>query len=62
VIAAHGSRSRPHHRESARELAGKAPQGELVVLEGAEHGAHLSDPTAFAALVRRAIARTAPGP
>jgi len=57
VIAAHGTESRPHHRETARVLAAAAPKGELVVVEGAGHGVHLSHPGSVADLVRRALAR-----
>jgi pimeloyl-ACP methyl ester carboxylesterase len=57
VLAAVGSEGRPHHRRATEELARTAPQGELAVLEGAGHGAHLSHPAAFAALVRRAVVR-----
>jgi pimeloyl-ACP methyl ester carboxylesterase len=60
VIAAHGSRSRPHHQESAQRLASTAPRGELAILEGADHGAHLSHPERFAALVRQALDRARP--
>ena len=56
VVAAHGGDSRPHHQQAARSLADLAPRGELVVIEGASHGGHLSHPVAFAGLVRRAIA------
>jgi pimeloyl-ACP methyl ester carboxylesterase len=55
VVAAHGSRSRPHHQESARMLAEAVPRGELHVVDGADHGAHLSHPAGFAQLVRTAI-------
>lgn len=54
VIAAHGTRSVPYHCEAVRRLAGEAPRAELCVVEGASHGAHTSDPGAFADLVRRA--------
>ena len=57
VIAAHGSRSRPHHMETARTLAAAAPRGELVVVDGASHGVHLSHPAAVADLVRLALRR-----
>jgi pimeloyl-ACP methyl ester carboxylesterase len=56
VVAAHGSRGRPHHRRAAEELARRAAHGELHVVEGADHGVHLSDPAAFAGLVARAVA------
>jgi pimeloyl-ACP methyl ester carboxylesterase len=59
VVAGHGSVSRPHHQEAARTLASTAPHGELVVIEGASHGAHLTHPVEFAALVRRALERSA---
>lgn len=57
VIAAHGTESRPHHRETARALAAAAPHGELAVVAGAGHGVHLTHPAALADLVRRALAR-----
>jgi len=56
VVAGHGSVSRPHHQEAARTLAREAPLGELVVIDGASHGAHLSHPVEFAGLVKRAAA------
>jgi pimeloyl-ACP methyl ester carboxylesterase len=57
VLAARGSEGRPHHRRATEALARAAAQGELAVIEGAGHGAHLSHPAAFAALVRRAVVR-----
>jgi pimeloyl-ACP methyl ester carboxylesterase len=33
------------------------PDAELMVIEGASHGVHTSDPAAFAALAARAAAR-----
>ena len=57
VVAGHGSESRPHHQQAARTLADAAPHGELAVIEGASHGAHLSHPKAFGDLVRRAVGR-----
>jgi pimeloyl-ACP methyl ester carboxylesterase len=57
VLAARGSKARPHHRRATDELARSAPLGELAVIEGADHGAHLSHPAEFAALVRRAVER-----
>jgi pimeloyl-ACP methyl ester carboxylesterase len=59
VVAGHGSVSRPHHQQSARMLADAVPFGELVVIDGADHGGHLTHPTAFAGLVRRASALAA---
>jgi pimeloyl-ACP methyl ester carboxylesterase len=57
VTAAHGSESRAHHQETARVLAAAAPHGELVVVEGAGHGVHLTHPAAVADLVRQAVGR-----
>lgn len=58
VVAAHGSGSFPHQRLAAERLAATVPHGELVVVEGARHGAHLSHPRQFADLVRRALRNT----
>ncbi len=55
VLAAHGTETRPHHVRATEALAELAPRGELAVVAGASHGAHLSHPEEFAALVRRAI-------
>jgi pimeloyl-ACP methyl ester carboxylesterase len=57
VVLGYGSRSRPHHREGTRLLAGMLPRAELVAIEGSTHGAHLSHPAEFAGLVRRAHSR-----
>jgi pimeloyl-ACP methyl ester carboxylesterase len=57
VVAGHGGASRPHHRAAARQLASDVPDGELVVIDGASHGAHLTHPREFAGLVRRAVER-----
>lgn len=55
VVAAFGSESRPHHMRATEELARAVPHGELRVIDGASHGAHLSHPAEFADLVRRAL-------
>ena len=55
VLAAHGSETRPHHVRATEALAELVPRGELAVVAGASHGAHLSHPEEFAALVRRTI-------
>lgn len=57
VIAAHGSASSDHHRRTAVALAGLVPNAELVVVDGARHGVHLTHPAGLAALARRALAR-----
>src|SRR5690606_39195244 len=46
VVAAHGSEARPHHKRATGDLARRAPLGELAVIEGAGHGAHLTHPEA----------------
>ena len=56
VVVGHGGQSRPHHQEAARRLAAEVPHGELVVIDDASHGAHLTHPREFAGLVRRAVA------
>lgn len=57
VIAAHGSESSDHHRRTAVALAELVSNAELVVVDGARHGVHLTHPEAFAALARRGVAR-----
>lgn len=56
VVVAHGSRSVGHHRQTAETLAAFVPSAELVVVEGAAHGVHLTHPHELAELARRAIA------
>lgn len=55
VVAGRGTGSGPHLQRAAEELAASAA-GSLVVIEGADHGAHLSHPVEFAAFARRAVA------
>lgn len=57
VVAAHGSAGAAHHHRTAEVLAKEAPAGELVVVEGAGHGIHLTHPHRFAALVDRVRSR-----
>ncbi len=57
VVAAHGTESAPHHKQTARALAEAAPLGELEVVEGAGHGVHLTHPAELARLTRRALER-----
>jgi pimeloyl-ACP methyl ester carboxylesterase len=56
VVCGHGGQSRPHHQEATQGLARELPRAELVVIEDASHGAHLTHPREFAGLVRRAVA------
>lgn len=58
VVAAHGSEARPHHRRATEALARTARRGELRVIDGASHGAHLTHPESFADLVRSALERS----
>jgi pimeloyl-ACP methyl ester carboxylesterase len=55
VVAAFGSETQPQHRRAAEDLARRAPHGVLERIDGAGHGAHLTHPQAFAALVRRSL-------
>lgn len=61
IVAAHGTEGVAHHQTSAETVASTAPFAELVVVDGASHGVHLSHPMAFAELVRRVEARSAQG-
>ena len=53
VVASHGTDGAEHHHRAAAVLAEEAPNGELVVVDGATHGVHLTHPERFADLVRR---------
>jgi pimeloyl-ACP methyl ester carboxylesterase len=59
AVFGRGSESLPHHRASADWLIERAPDAELIEIEGAGHGAHLTHPDAFAQIVRAAVARVA---
>jgi pimeloyl-ACP methyl ester carboxylesterase len=62
VLVGRGERSLERHRQATAWLATHLPDGELLDIEGAAHGAHLTHPDAFATFVRRAVARSvAPG-
>ena len=62
ALVGRGERSLERHRRGTAWLVDHLPDAELVDVEGAAHGAHLSHPDAFAAFVRRAVARSvAPG-
>jgi pimeloyl-ACP methyl ester carboxylesterase len=54
VLVGRGGRSRVHHRRAARELAAALPEGRLVEIADADHGAHLSHPAEVADLLRQA--------
>lgn len=60
VFGRGGARSSPHHREVVGWLVEHVEGAELVEIEGAGHGAHLSHPDAFATLVRTTVGRAVP--
>jgi pimeloyl-ACP methyl ester carboxylesterase len=62
TVLVRGEQSRPHHRRGAAMLAEAIPGAELVDVEGAGHGGHLTHPDTFAACVRRALERARPLP
>lgn len=57
VLVAAGADTCWWHTRAAQELAEALPLGELSVVAGADHGVHLTHPTATAHLVRRAVER-----
>ena len=57
VIVGRGGESTGHHVRTTDDLLARLPDGELVVIDGARHGAHASHPADFAAYVERVIAR-----
>jgi pimeloyl-ACP methyl ester carboxylesterase len=56
VVVGRGTRSSPALAAAADDLAASVPGAELVVVDGADHGAHLSRPRGFADFVRRVVA------
>ncbi len=50
AVFGRGSESVPHHRASADWLVAHVPDAELIEIDGAAHGAHLTHPDAFAAV------------
>lgn len=57
VVAGRGTESDAHHRRAADTLAAEVAGADLVVIEGAGHGAHYTHPRDFARFVRRVAAR-----
>ncbi|MGI8755179.1 MAG: alpha/beta fold hydrolase [Acidimicrobiales bacterium] len=55
VLVAVGSATSSRHLRAGEELVTSLPRGQLVVVEGAQHGAHLTHAPAVAALVRQAV-------
>jgi len=57
AVFARGENSIPRHREAVAWLVEHTPDAELFEIAGAGHGAHLTHPDAFAAMVRHALER-----
>ena len=57
VVLGCGDGTGGSHRRAVDLLAALLPTAEVVVVPGAGHGAHLQQPTAMAALVRRGLDR-----
>jgi pimeloyl-ACP methyl ester carboxylesterase len=55
TTAGRGSRSLDHHRKAAEVVAESVPGAQLIEIEGAAHGAHLSSPDAFARMIRSVV-------
>lgn len=56
IVSSGGPASFPHHRDTADWLASNVSAVRCTSIAGAGHGAHLSHPDAFAALVREVVA------
>jgi pimeloyl-ACP methyl ester carboxylesterase len=59
VVVGTGTESKEHHRWAAAELARLTGSNDLITIEGAGHGAHVSHHIEFAALVRLVVERAA---
>ena len=62
ILSAAGAGTTWWHLRASKELALSVLDGELVVVAGASHGAHLSHPGPTADLVRQAYGRVVSGP
>ncbi len=60
AVFGRGTASLPHHRQAVGWLCDQVRDAELVEIEGAGHGAHLTHPDAFAGFVRAAVGRARP--
>lgn len=60
AVVGFGSETSDRHRRGAEQVAAGLPHGELRCIDGAGHGAHLSHPPEFAALVRQLTDRLPP--
>ena len=52
VVCASGSEADPFHRQAVEFLMDTIPRADLLVVEGAGHGVHLTHPTITAGIVR----------
>jgi pimeloyl-ACP methyl ester carboxylesterase len=57
VVAVRGSNAETRHVLAGDHLADELPDVEVVIIEGADHGGHLTHPGEFAGAVRRAVER-----
>ncbi len=57
LVLGRGGKSVWHHRKAIDALVELVPDVEVVEIPGSAHGAPLSHPDAFAALVRRVVER-----
>lgn len=60
VVCGRGEHAAPHHLQGMARLVELLPSAELVVVEGAAHGAHSAAPAAVARMVRRALTLAEP--
>jgi pimeloyl-ACP methyl ester carboxylesterase len=58
VVLGLGSQTADRHTESVQALLAAIPNSRLVEFDDIGHGAHLSSPDRFAALVRDALVET----
>ena len=57
TVCVGGKSDHPRYRSSADVITAHAPEGQLAIVEGAAHGAHLTHPDGLAALIAR-VARS----
>jgi pimeloyl-ACP methyl ester carboxylesterase len=62
VIVGYGTEGLPHQRRGSVRLAGALPDSELVEVEGATHGAHITHPNEMVGLLRRMAAQVMADP
>jgi pimeloyl-ACP methyl ester carboxylesterase len=57
AVYGRGGSSLPHHRDAVSWLVAHTPEAILCEIPGAQHGAHLTHPDAFANMARLAVTR-----